>query len=239
MLDGALRDEIDDRNGAGLVLAPGTGNALFELGRIPRQIAIDDHAGVLKVQPGRARVRAEEHTQWALLLNALISARRRCCGTEPVCHAKPSFRRRHNSRTSSSIRSHSEKHDHLHASFSRHSSRTFSNRRASDNRGLRIEDVSRVANHAHHGEVHHKALLLLLRERTAFGDGGETRNDLVVLVIDLLLLGCELYEMLTVGAVGQLGFHVAFAAAQHVRRDALVQPGEVAITARPPRSSNW
>ena len=59
-------------------------------------------------------------------LNALISARRRFCGTLPVCQAKPSFSRWHNPRTNSSIRSHSENTITLTSRLSRHSSRIFS-----------------------------------------------------------------------------------------------------------------
>src|ERR1035441_5236287 len=47
MLDGILRYEIDDCDGARLVLAPGAGDALFQLGGVPGQVAVDDDAGVL------------------------------------------------------------------------------------------------------------------------------------------------------------------------------------------------
>ena len=60
VLDRVLRDEIDDGDRAGLVLAPGAGDALFELGRIPGQVAIDDDAGVLQVQAGAPRIGAEK-----------------------------------------------------------------------------------------------------------------------------------------------------------------------------------
>ena len=39
--------------------------------------------------------------------------------------------------------------------------------------------------------------------------------------------------MIAVGAVGQLGFHLGFAAAQHVRADALVELIEVAVARGP------
>ncbi len=60
-------------------------------------------------------------------LNKLISARRRFCGTEPVCHAKPKSSRRHSSATNWSMRSHSENTITFTPSFSRHSSRIRSN----------------------------------------------------------------------------------------------------------------
>ena len=46
--------------GRGLVLAPGAGDALFESGGVPGQVAVDDDAGVLEVEPDAARVGAEE-----------------------------------------------------------------------------------------------------------------------------------------------------------------------------------
>ena len=60
VLDGVLGDQVDDRDRAGLVLAPGAGDALFELGRVPGQVAVDDDAGVLEVQARRAGIGAEE-----------------------------------------------------------------------------------------------------------------------------------------------------------------------------------
>ena len=59
-------------------------------------------------------------------LKALISARRRFWGTVPVCQAKPSLSRPHDSRASSSIRCHSEKTITFTSGLSRHSSRSFS-----------------------------------------------------------------------------------------------------------------
>ena len=46
--------------GRRLVLAPGAGDALFELGRVPGQVAVDDDAGVLEVEADAAGVGAEE-----------------------------------------------------------------------------------------------------------------------------------------------------------------------------------
>ncbi len=60
-------------------------------------------------------------------LKALISPRRRFCGTEPVCQANPSLSRPHTPRTSSNIRSHSEKMITFTSGLSLHSSRIFSN----------------------------------------------------------------------------------------------------------------
>ena len=60
LFDGGFADEIDYRDRARLVFAPGAGNALFEFGWIPRQIAVDDHAGVLEVEAGAAAIGAEK-----------------------------------------------------------------------------------------------------------------------------------------------------------------------------------
>src|SRR5260221_22335 len=60
LLDGFLRNEVDHRDRAGLVLAPGAGDALFEFRRVPGQIAVDDDTGVLQVQSGRPGVSAQK-----------------------------------------------------------------------------------------------------------------------------------------------------------------------------------
>ena len=91
-------------------------------------------------------------------LKALISARRRFCGTVPVCQAKPSSSR-------SQRLAHQFEHplpfgkdDHLHVGFSRHSSRIFSSSASfGQARVFGIEDVVRVADHAHHVQMAHAA----------------------------------------------------------------------------------
>ena len=60
VLDGLLGDEIDDGDRAGLVFAPGAGDALLQLGGVPGQVAVDDDAGVLEVQARGARIGAEK-----------------------------------------------------------------------------------------------------------------------------------------------------------------------------------
>lgn len=60
MLDRVLGDEVYPRDGAELILPPGAGDPLFELGGVPRQVAIDDDAGMLEVEPDATRVGAEE-----------------------------------------------------------------------------------------------------------------------------------------------------------------------------------
>ena len=51
MLDRILGDEVDHRDRAHLLLAPGAGDALFELGRIPRQVEIDDQLAICRFSP--------------------------------------------------------------------------------------------------------------------------------------------------------------------------------------------
>ena len=60
VLDGVFGNEVDDGDRAGLVFAPGAGDALLQLGGVPGQVAIDDDAGVLKIQARRAGIGAEE-----------------------------------------------------------------------------------------------------------------------------------------------------------------------------------
>ena len=60
VLDGVFGDEVDDGNRAELAFAPSAGDALLEFGGIPREIAIDDDAGALEVQPDAAGIGAKE-----------------------------------------------------------------------------------------------------------------------------------------------------------------------------------
>ena len=60
VLDGVFGDEVDDGDGAELAFAPRAGDALLELGGIPRQVTIDDDAGVLEIESHAARIGAEE-----------------------------------------------------------------------------------------------------------------------------------------------------------------------------------
>ena len=87
VLDGVFGDEVDDGDGALLVLAPGAGDALFEFGGIPRQVAVDDDAGVLEVEADAAGIGAEEKAAIGSSWKARISPRRFCWGTLPVCQA--------------------------------------------------------------------------------------------------------------------------------------------------------
>src|SRR5262249_45645665 len=50
VFDASLGDQVDDRDGAKLVLAPCATNALFKAGRIPRQIEVDHRVCNLQVQ---------------------------------------------------------------------------------------------------------------------------------------------------------------------------------------------
>ncbi len=96
---------------------------------------------------------------------------------------------------------------------------------------LGIEDVVGVADHPHHVEVAQQLVLLLLRQRAAFGNAGQLGNDAFVAVVFALLFAAERDEVVAVGALGQLGLHVGLAPAEHVGLDAFVELVEVAIAA--------
>ena len=68
VLDGFLGDEIDHGDGTLLMLPPGTRNALLEFRGVPRQVAIDDHAGILQIQTGTAALGAEQDAAVRVLL---------------------------------------------------------------------------------------------------------------------------------------------------------------------------
>ncbi len=75
MFDGVLGDEVDDSDGAGLVLAPCTGDALFKLGWVPREIAVHDDAGDLEVEADAAGIGAEEEAAIGIVMeNADLAA---------------------------------------------------------------------------------------------------------------------------------------------------------------------
>ena len=57
VLDRILADEIDHRDRARLVLAPGARDALLELGRVPRQVDVHHRARDLQVEARRCRCR--------------------------------------------------------------------------------------------------------------------------------------------------------------------------------------
>ena len=99
---------------------------------------------------------------------------------------------------------------------------------------FRVEDVIGVADHAHHRQMAHELVLLLLRERTALGDEGKPRHRAFVPIVFALLLRTQGNEMIPIGAVGQFGFHLGLAPTQHVGRNPLVEAIQVAITDRPP-----
>ena len=60
MFEGVLGDEVDDGDGAALMLPPGAGDPLFEASGVPREVAIDDDAGVLEIEAHAAGVGAEK-----------------------------------------------------------------------------------------------------------------------------------------------------------------------------------
>ena len=68
MLDGPLRNQVNHSDRPRLVFAPGACNALLQPSRVPRQIAINDHAGVLQVQSGAAGIRTEKYPAVGIIL---------------------------------------------------------------------------------------------------------------------------------------------------------------------------
>ena len=71
MLDRILADEVDHRDRAGLMLAPGARDTLLELGRVPRQVDIDDRARDLEVEADAARIGRKKETAGGIPLEAV------------------------------------------------------------------------------------------------------------------------------------------------------------------------
>ena len=165
----------------------------------------------------------------------MISARRRCCGTEPVCQAASTPISRASSRTSSSMRSHSENTMTLRSGsceqVGEHALQLLELR--ADAAG-RIEDRRRVADHAHAGE--HTAAAGRTPPAAAAGAApcASSRAALacVLLVAGALLFGHR-HEIVLDRAAGQLALDVGLAPAQHHRRHAAAQLGEVLVVDRP------
>ncbi len=96
-----------------------------------------------------------------------------------------------------------------------------------------IEDRRRVADHAHAGEPDLQLLEFLRQQRSPLRLREQTGGLLaVVLVADPLLVGHR-DEVVLHRAARQLALDVRLAPAQHDRRDALAQLGEVLVVDRP------
>ena len=67
-----------------------------------------------------------------------------------------------------------------------------------------IENIIRVADHAHHGQLAHQLLLLLLRQRTPLGDVNQPRYLRFVVTIRLALLMAQRNKKVSVGAVREV-----------------------------------
>ena len=159
-------------------------------------------------------------------LKRLISARRRFCGTDPVCQAASTPISAASSRTIVSMRSHSEKTMTLRSGSSKKVGQDALEllELGADAAG-RIEDGRRVADHAHAGEQLLQTLEFGLRQRALLRLGDEPRRGcVIVLVAKLLLLGHRDEECLD-GAARQLRLDVRLAPAQHQRTHALAQLG--------------
>src|SRR6202162_6715866 len=61
MLNRVLSYKIDHRYGPRLILAPSACDPLFQLGRVPGEVTVNNDAGILQVQTYPAGVRAEKY----------------------------------------------------------------------------------------------------------------------------------------------------------------------------------
>ena len=231
MLDGVLGDEVDDGDGARLVLAPGTGDPLLELGGIPRQVAVDDDAGVLEIKADAAGIGAEEKAAVGIIPKGEDLAAALLLGDAA---GVPSIADGISIRPGADLFQHAfplGEDDDFHVGIGE---------AVVEDAGDFVElgavlaiavfdDGGRVANHPHHREQDHELVLLLLGEWPALGDLEELGGGLFHLVILGLHGRGELDEVVAVGAVGELGLDVVLAAAQQDGADAFAQGGEVAV----------
>ena len=234
LLDGAFGDEVEDRDGAGLVFAPGAGDALLEFGRVPREVAVDNDAGVLEVEADAAGIGAEEKAAGRVVaegvdLGAAFGLRHRA-GVPSVADAMR---------------------DGVGADQSEH----FFPLGEDDNLNvgigeglvqepgdfgelwaigavLALDDGGGGTDHAHHGEVDHEAVLLLWGEGAADGQGGKAGDLGLVVGVDGALAGSEGDETGAVGAVGELRFDLGLATAEDKRGDASPELFQVLVAGR-------
>ena len=84
LLNAVARHQIEDLHRAVLAHAVNAGDALFQHGRVPRHFEIDDRVGGLQVQPGAARIGAEEDATRFVVAEALDQAAPRLAGDVAV-----------------------------------------------------------------------------------------------------------------------------------------------------------
>jgi hypothetical protein len=223
LLDGLVGDQVDDRDGVLLVLAPGTGDALLELRRIPRQVAIDDDTGILEVEADAPGVGAEKDPAGRVVLEgtdldaAFLLGHG--AGVPSVAQAASAAEVAHEFEHAFPL----GEDDGLYVGRGKHlveDPRKFLQFRAGAIGA--IQDVGRVAQHAHDAEFAQEPLLFLRRERPAFGEMHELADNLLVAGVVLALGLTERDEEVAVGAAGQFGFDVALAPAEQDWTDALV-----------------
>ena len=162
--------EVDDGDGFGLVLAPGAGDALFELGGIPRQVAIDHHAGGLQIQAGRAGVGAEKDAAPRVVLEGVDLGAAALLGhaagvpgvTDVALVAQVAHQLEHPFPLGED--------DDLGVILAAFVQEFLDFRQLGTGAVVGVEDVIGVADHPHHGQFALELVLLLLRERAALGD---------------------------------------------------------------------
>ena len=215
------------------MLAPRARDALFHLRRIPRQVAIDNDAGVLQVQFGAAAVSAEEDSAIEIIFERVdfraTTALRNATGvpgeteTQPVAKFSDEFQHPLPFGEDDDFRV-------VLPAFIENFSQ-FAELGA--NAIFRIEYVIRVANHPQHRQFALQFFLFLFRERTALGGVHQPGIFAFAIRVITFLPVAQRHEMIAIGAFGQFRFHIHFASAQHVRFDAGVKLIEVAKAAGP------
>ena len=94
---------------------------------------------------------------------------------------------------------------------------------------VRVEDVGRVAGHAHAAEKKLQPIVLLLGERPSPGLVQQALHRLLVVLVSQALLARHGDEVVGHRAPGKLSFHVMLAPAQHDRLQAPAQIVQVFV----------
>lgn len=216
VFDGALGDEVDDLDGLFLAFAPGAGDALFELGGIPGEVAVDDDAGVLQVEAGSAGFGAEDDFAVGILFESLdfetalflrnfagVPGVADLLGNEMLAdqseHADPF--REDDDLGFGVLKGGVEDFDEF-VEFGR------------DARFL-VEDELGVAEHPHAAQGSHETLVFFGSEGAFFGEVHKASDGFSVSTIVGFLAFSEVDEAVFVGAVGEFGFDLGLAAAEN------------------------
>ncbi len=234
VLEGVLGHQVEDADGARLVLAPGTGDALLQAGRVPGEVEVDHHVGRLEVEPHASGVGGEEEAAGGVLLEAadLVAPPRQRHGAGVPGEAGPHLLDR---------LAHQVEHP-LPFGEDQDLGARLGEQPLQDlpqlgelgaDPAVGIQDVGGVADHPHAGEPLLELLEFLGQQGTALGRVENLGDPPLVFGVAGDLLVFQRDEEVLVRAAGELPLDVLLAAAQQDGREPAVELAEVPVADGP------